>query len=81
MSKDYFPINESNLSCVLNHIRDEFQSKSWWPGEGPMQASEEFELVGEDHEKLTEWCEKWLDSSQWRKLQKVVEKEEKSRKA
>jgi hypothetical protein len=80
MSK-HLSINENNLSCILNHIKGEFESKSWWPGEGPLQASEEFQLVENSPEKLTEWCHKWLDTSQWRLLEKAVEKEEKSREA
>jgi hypothetical protein len=74
MSKKLVSIDDQNIKAVRDHISEEFAAKSWWPTEGPRQAEEEFETMKHGPETLADWCEKWLDASQWRKLKVAVEK-------
>ena len=67
-------IDDRNLESVRDHIAGEFAMKSWWPTEGPLQAREEFEQAQHNPAALAEWCAKWLDGSQKRKLRLAVEK-------
>jgi hypothetical protein len=73
MTKRMFSIDHSNIELVRNHIREEFANKSWWPTEGPRQAEEEFERMKNRPETLADWCEKWLDGSQWRQLKNALD--------
>jgi len=74
MTRASFTIDASNVDTVKNHIRQQFGRLSWWPTEGPAAAKEEFEHQQHSPEALVEWCEKWLDSGQWRKLKKAVKR-------
>ena len=73
MSKQTFPIDSSNLEEVRQHIRQQFENLSWWPTQGPMQAKNEFENMQSRADTLVEWCERWLDGSQWRHLKISVQ--------
>lgn len=72
MSKQSFAIDASNIEAVKGYIRQQFEQRSWWPTEGPLQAKEDFERMQGSPEHVTEWCEKWLDGGQWRALEKAV---------
>lgn len=78
MTKKKFPIDDSNIQAVCAHINKEFEAKSWWPGEGPWLAKEEFEQMHHSPELLEDWCDKWLDSSQWRQLKIAVNRQDSS---
>ncbi len=68
MSKQTFPIDDTNMKAVKSHIKKQFTQLSWWPAEQPLTAKEEFDTLPEDAKSLVAWCEKWLDSGQWRQL-------------
>jgi hypothetical protein len=73
MAKHSFPIEASNLEAARSYILEQFDTKSWWPTQGPLQAKEEFEQLPATPEALLAWGEKWLDGSQWRQLKNAVE--------
>jgi hypothetical protein len=75
MTKRIFSIDHNNVAVVREHIASEFATKSWWPTEGPSQAEEEFERMQHRPDTLADWCAKWLDGSQWRQLQKAVNRQ------
>lgn len=68
MSKPTFKIDDANMEAVKTYIRLQFSNLSWWPGEEPLQAKEEFDCLQNNSNALIGWCEKWLDSGQWRQL-------------
>jgi hypothetical protein len=65
-------INPSDLERAQNYIQRQFDTRSWWPKEQPEQARHEFNLMQHDVTALNVWCEKWLDASQCRKLEKSI---------
>ena len=74
MSKQKFPIEESNMDAVKIYINQQFAHLSWWPAEEPAKAKEEFERLSNSPEAIAGWCEKWLDDGQWRKLNNATKK-------
>jgi len=73
MSKQTFPIDHSNMDAVKIHIRQQFDQLSWWPAAAPLEAKAEFESQCETPTALAQWCEKWLDGGQWKKLKSAIE--------
>jgi hypothetical protein len=58
---------------VKAYLQRQFNQLSWWPTEQPWKAKEEFEVMHNTPERLTAWCEKWLDGGEWRKLKKAIQ--------
>lgn len=65
-------LDESNLECAVDFIREQFETRSWWPREQPHLAKAEFLDMQQTPETLNAWCDKWLYSGQWRQLEKHV---------
>ena len=74
MAKKTFPIEDKNQKQIRDYITKQFNTLSWWPTEGPLQAREEFEALEGSAASLEEWCKSWLDSGQWRQLRVAMEK-------
>ncbi len=67
-----FKLDETTIQRAREHLRRQMETQSWWPREQPQVAMEEFLHLQETPESLQAWCEKWLDSGQWRQLQQAV---------
>jgi hypothetical protein len=67
-----FKLDGTNLAPAVDYIRDQFDTRSWWPKEQPQLAKEEFLQMQQSPDALNAWCEKWLYSGQWRQLEKHV---------
>ncbi len=72
MSKQKFPIDETNTDAVKIYLKQRFAQLSWWPAEQPAKAKEEFDSLNNSPEALAAWCEKWLDAGQWRQLENAI---------
>jgi len=74
MPKPTFPIEVAHLEVVKAHLQQQFNQLSWWPTEQPWKAQKEFEALPTTPERLTAWCEKWLNGGEWRQLKRAVQK-------
>lgn len=74
MPNNTFPIDSVNLPWVRAYILEQFAQRSWWPGEGPLQARAALEALDNSPESLQQWCLDWLDSGQWRQLRAAWER-------
>jgi len=66
------PIDSSNIEAVRRYIRRQFEQRSWWPTEGPLQAQADFTVLQDTPAGLTEWCNRWLNAAQRQALHKAV---------
>jgi hypothetical protein len=67
-------ISETNIQVAREYLEKQLDTHSWWPKEQPGLAKQEFKLMQGSAEALDVWCEKWLDSSQLRQLEKKLKK-------
>jgi hypothetical protein len=67
-----FTLNPSNLAVAREYLRQQMETQSWWPKEQPHLAKEEFLQMQAAPDSLTAWCQKWLNSGQWRQLEKAI---------
>jgi hypothetical protein len=72
LSNHAAPIDSSNIEAVRRYIRQQFEQRSWWPTEGPLQAQADFTALQGSPAGLTEWCSRWLSAAQRRALDKAV---------
>jgi hypothetical protein len=67
-------ITETNLQHACDYLQKQFDARSWWPRAQPGLAKQEFKLMHNSPGALNVWCERWLDSSQLRKLERKIQK-------
>ena len=74
MTQSRFPvaIDGSNLEVARRYIRQQFEQRSWWPTEGPLQAQTDFKAAQDNAPDLVAWCEKWLNAAQRRALAQAI---------
>lgn len=74
MTQPHVPvaIEWSELEAARRHIRQQFEQRSWWPTEGPLQAQADFAAAQGNPLDLAAWCEKWLSTAQRRALAKAI---------
>jgi hypothetical protein len=65
-------INENNHSAACDYIQEKFHAHTWWPGPQPRLAKQQFNLMKNGTGALEVWCNRWLDSGQQRKLQRIL---------
>jgi hypothetical protein len=71
-SRSPVAIDWSELEVARRYIAQQFEQRSWWPTEGPLQAQEDFAAAQDDPIHLAAWCEKWLNTAQRRALAKAI---------
>lgn len=74
MAKLHITLSESNIQYAREYLQEQFVRHSWWPTEQPGLAQQEFQLMQGSAYALGVWCEKWLNSSQIRQLEKTLQK-------
>jgi hypothetical protein len=74
MSKSTFSIEAASLAAAQAYLQQQFSQLSWWPKAQPWKAKEEFEVMQDTPERLTAWCEQWLDGAEWRQLKRAIQK-------
>jgi hypothetical protein len=74
MTERCFPveIDSSTVEFARRYIRQQFEQRSWWPTEGPLQAQADFATAQDNPLDLAAWCEKWLNTAQRRALAKAI---------
>ena len=65
-------LTEHEVEAACNYIERQMDSHSWWPKEQPGEAKREYELMKGSALALNEWCGRWLDESQCKKMEKAV---------
>lgn len=65
-------LDTANLAAARDYLRRQMRTQSWWPREQPHVALEEFLRLQETPDSLQAWCDKWLDSGQWRQLAQAL---------
>ncbi len=65
-------LNEQELEPACRYIERNFDYHSWWPKEAPGEARAQFELMKGSALALNQWCDRWLDEGQCRKLEKSI---------
>ena len=73
-NKHNMKITESELEAARHYLQQQLETHSWWPKEQPGEARHEFTLMKANAISLNVWCEKWLDSGQWRLLEKALKR-------
>jgi len=74
MTQSRFPvaIDGSELEVARHYIRQQFEERSWWPTEGPLQAQTDFAASQDNALDLAAWCQKWLNAAQRRALAQAI---------
>jgi hypothetical protein len=67
-------ITDTNLQLACNYLEKQFDTRSWWPRAQPGLAKQEFKLMHDSPGALNVWCERWLDPSQLRKLERKIQR-------
>jgi hypothetical protein len=73
MANDQISLTESNIQFAREYLQKQLDTRSWWPTEQPGLAKQEFKLMQGSPDALGVWCEKWLNSSQLRQLEKNIQ--------
>ena len=74
MNKLIMKITEAELEAARHYLQQQLETHSWWSKEQPEEARHEFALMKANSVSLSVWCEKWLDSEQWRLLEKALKR-------
>jgi hypothetical protein len=69
MTSKSLTIKENELPKACDYIARQFAANSWWPCEQPGEAKREFDLMKGSATALNEWCKRWLDNGQSKKLE------------
>ncbi|RYU58572.1 hypothetical protein EWI61_10385 [Methylolobus aquaticus] len=74
MTRSRFPvaIDGSELEVARRYICQQFEQRSWWPTEGPLQAQTDFAAAQDNALDLAAWCHKWLNAAQRRALAQAI---------
>jgi hypothetical protein len=65
-------ITDTNLPFACDYLQKQLETRSWWPRAQPRLAKQEFNLMRGSAGALNVWCERWLNSSQLRKLERKI---------
>jgi len=74
IKEHHMKITETELDAARHYLQQQLETHSWWPKEQPGEARHEFTLMKANAISLNIWCEKWLDSGQWRLLAKALKR-------
>ena len=69
MTSKNINIIDNELPKACDYIAKQFAANSWWPCEQPGEAKREFDLMKGSPTGLNEWCKRWLDDGQSKKLE------------
>lgn len=65
-------LTDNELEAARSYIERQMDIHSWWPKEAPGEAEREYHLMKGSALALNEWCDRWLDERQCKKLEKSV---------
>jgi hypothetical protein len=65
-------VENHELEACCNYIQRQMDYQSWWPKEAPGEAREQFDLMKGSALALNEWCKRWLDEGQCKKMERAV---------
>lgn len=72
MGRPKYTIKQSDMAAAHQYIQNKLSTVQSWPVFGKEEALEDFFKSPRSAKALNNWCELWLNESQWKKLKNSI---------